>query len=97
MRIFISLIVLATLVIGLILFVFIAEDQPLDELAETGIQSMELKNGMKVIVQENRRAPVLVTQVWYKVGGSYEHDGITGISHVLEHMMFKGTEDTPAG
>ena len=97
MRIFISLIVLTTLVIGLILFVFIADDRPLDELAETGIQSMELKNGMKVIVQENRRAPVLVTQVWYKVGGSYEHDGITGISHVLEHMMFKGTEDTPAG
>jgi zinc protease len=52
---------------------------------------------MKVIVQENRRAPVLVTQVWYKVGGSYEHDGITGISHVLEHMMFKGTEEVPAG
>ena len=97
MRIFISLIVLTTLVIGLILFVFIADDRPLDELAETGIQSMELKNGMKVIVQENRRAPVLVTQVWYKVGGSYENDGITGISHVLEHMMFKGTEDTPAG
>ena len=97
MRIFISLIVLITLVIGLILFVFIADDRPLDELAETGIQSMELKNGMKVIVQENTRAPVLVTQVWYKVGGSYEYDGITGISHVLEHMMFKGTEDTPAG
>jgi zinc protease len=48
-------------------------------------------------VQENRRAPVLVTQVWYKVGGSYEHDGITGISHVLEHMMFKGTADVPEG
>ncbi|MGD8934475.1 MAG: pitrilysin family protein, partial [Gammaproteobacteria bacterium] len=58
---------------------------------------MVLKNGMKVIVQENRRAPVLVTQVWYKVGGSYEHDGITGISHVLEHMMFKGTSDIPEG
>ncbi|UCB56375.1 MAG: insulinase family protein [Thiotrichales bacterium] len=52
---------------------------------------------MKVIVQENRRAPVVVTQVWYKVGGSYERDGITGVSHVLEHMMFKGTEEVPAG
>jgi zinc protease len=39
----------------------------------------------------------MVSQVWYKVGSSYEHDGITGISHVLEHMMFKGTEAHPAG
>jgi zinc protease len=40
---------------------------------------------------------VVVSQVWYKVGASYEHDGITGVSHVLEHMMFKGTDDHPAG
>jgi zinc protease len=97
MRIYILLIALATLVIGLTLFVFMADEQPLDEDAGTGIQSTELKNGMKVIVQENRRAPVVVSQVWYKVGGAYEHDGITGVSHVLEHMMFKGTEDNPAG
>lgn len=91
------MVAVATLVIGLTLFVFITDKQPYDDNAETGIQSIVLKNGMKVIVQENRRAPVVVTQVWYKVGGSYEHDGITGISHVLEHMMFKGTADTPAG
>ena len=97
MRIYIILVAVVTLVIGLILFVFITDEQLDDENAAGGIQSMVLKNGMKVIVQENRRAPVLVTQVWYKVGGSYEHDGITGVSHVLEHMMFKGTEDTPAG
>jgi len=97
MRIYIILAAVVTLVIGLILFVFITDEQLDDENAAGGIQSMVLKNGMKVIVQENRRAPVLVTQVWYKVGGSYEHDGITGVSHVLEHMMFKGTEDTPAG
>ncbi len=51
-----------------------------------------LDNGMKVIVKEDHRAPVVVSQVWYKVGSSYETDGITGISHILEHMMFKGTE-----
>lgn len=97
MRIYILLIALATLVIGFTLFVFMGDEQPTDENAATGIQSTLLKNGMKVIVQENRRAPVVVSQVWYKVGGAYEHDGITGISHVLEHMMFKGTEDNPAG
>jgi zinc protease len=51
-----------------------------------------LDNGLKLIVKEDHRAPVVVSQVWYKVGSSYEHDGITGVSHVLEHMMFKGTK-----
>ena len=52
---------------------------------------------MKLIVKEDRRAPVVVSQIWYKVGSSYEHDGITGISHVLEHMMFKGTQQHGPG
>lgn len=52
----------------------------------------QLNNGMKVIVKPDRRAPIAVSQVWYKVGASYEPDGITGISHALEHMMFKGTQ-----
>lgn len=51
-----------------------------------------LENGLKLIVREDHRAPVVVSQIWYKVGSSYEHDGITGLSHVLEHMMFKGTK-----
>ena len=56
-----------------------------------------LKNGLKVLVKEDHRAPVVVSQVWYKVGSSYEHNGITGISHMLEHMMFKGTRKHPGG
>jgi zinc protease len=56
-----------------------------------------LDNGMKVIVKQDRRAPIVVSQVWYKVGSSYEYGGLTGISHVLEHMMFKGTEKHPPG
>ena len=97
MRTYIVLIAAATVVIGLTLFVFIADQQPEEVVSEGEVQSLELKNGMKVVVQENRRAPVVVTQVWYRVGGSYERAGITGISHVLEHMMFKGTEEMPAG
>jgi zinc protease len=56
------------------------------------VHQYHLSNGMKVLVKEDHRAPVVVSQVWYKVGSSYEHGGITGISHVLEHMMFKGTK-----
>ncbi len=68
---------------------------PLNGLAQSGgaVHEYRLDNGMKVIVKEDHRSPVLVSQVWYKVGSSYEHDGITGISHVLEHMMFKGTKN----
>ena len=55
------------------------------------------ENGMKLIVKEDHRAPIVVSQVWYKVGGSYERAGSTGISHVLEHMMFKGTDNYANG
>lgn len=50
-----------------------------------------LGNGLKVLVKEDHRAPVITSQVWYRIGSSYEPDGLTGISHALEHMMFKGT------
>ncbi|MBI3343569.1 MAG: insulinase family protein [Gammaproteobacteria bacterium] len=55
------------------------------------VHEFKLDNGLKLIVKEDHRAPVVVSQVWYKVGSSYEHSGVTGLSHVLEHMMFKGT------
>ncbi|HEB98328.1 MAG TPA: insulinase family protein [Thiotrichales bacterium] len=56
------------------------------------VHEYRLDNGLELIVKEDHRAPVVVSQVWYRVGSSYEYDGLTGISHVLEHMMFKGTE-----
>ena len=65
--------------------------------ATSPVTEYQLANGMKVIVKEDHRAPVVVSQVWYKIGSSYEHLGLTGVSHVLEHMMFKGTKDVPAG
>ena len=61
------------------------------------IHEFQLDNGMKVLVRADRRAPVVVSQVWYRVGSIDEHRGITGVSHVLEHMMFKGTDDHGPG
>ena len=61
------------------------------------VHETTLENGLKVIVKEDHRSPVVVSQVWYRVGSSYEPEGLTGISHVLEHMMFKGTTHHPAG
>lgn len=94
-RLYLSLIAIVTLVTGLVLFVFIQDEQEVEAVA--GVQMHTLGNGMKIIVKENNRAPVVVSQIWYKVGGSYEHDGITGVSHVLEHMMFKGTSKLKPG
>lgn len=65
--------------------------------AASPTSEFKLDNGLKIIVQEDHRAPVAVSMIWYKVGSAYEHGGITGISHALEHMMFKGTPKYPAG
>jgi len=51
-----------------------------------------LSNGLKVILLENHKAPLVTFQVWYRVGSRNEAWGKTGLSHMLEHMMFKGTE-----
>ena len=58
----------------------------------SSVREYTLDNGMKIIVKPDHRAPVVVSQVWYKVGSSYEINGVTGVAHVLEHMMFKGTK-----
>jgi zinc protease len=67
------------------------------QLSLAQVHETKLTNGMKVLVKEDHRAPVVVSQVWYKVGSSYENLGITGVSHVLEHMMFKGTAKYASG
>ena len=64
---------------------------------EPKVFEARLENGLKILVQEDHRAPVVVSQVWYRVGSSYEPPGITGVSHMLEHMMFKGTARHPGG
>ncbi|MET0483631.1 MAG: pitrilysin family protein [Aestuariivirgaceae bacterium] len=56
-----------------------------------------LGNGMQVVVIPDRRAPVVTQMVWYKVGAADEPQGKAGIAHFLEHLMFKGTPQVPAG
>ncbi len=54
-----------------------------------------LDNGLTVLTKEVNTAPVVSVQVWYRVGSQNEKQGITGISHQLEHLMFKGTKERP--
>lgn len=60
-------------------------------------QEFMLKNGMKVIVKEDHRAPTVAHMVWYKAGAMDEQNGATGVAHALEHMMFKGTKTLKPG
>ena len=55
------------------------------------VQEFTLGNGLKVLLVEEHKAPVITVQIWYKVGSRNEVMGRAGLSHMLEHMMFKGT------
>lgn len=57
----------------------------------------QLPNGLRVIVKEDRRAPTVAHMVWYRAGSMDETNGTTGVAHVLEHMMFKGTPSIGPG
>ena len=56
-----------------------------------------LSNGLKIIVKEDHRAPTIAHMVWYRAGSIDEVNGTTGVAHLLEHMMFKGTKTVPPG
>jgi len=61
------------------------------------ITDFTLENGMRAVVIEDHRAPVVTHMVWYPVGSADEPWGVSGIAHFLEHLMFKGTDEIPEG
>lgn len=87
--------ILKQIIIFACLMPVIAQGDALERSAN--VFEKTLANGLKVIVKEDHRAPVLVQQVWYRAGSMDESTGMTGIAHVLEHMMFKGTKTVPQG
>lgn len=60
-------------------------------VAGAGVKEYSLENGLKVLIIEDHKVPLATFQVWYRVGARDETSGKTGLSHLLEHMMFKGT------
>ena len=68
-----------------------------DGLPRPDVKSFMLKNGMQVVLIEDHRAPVVTQMLWYKVGAADEPVGKAGIAHLLEHLMFKGTEKVASG
>ena len=84
--------IIISLLSGLLLFISGCADR------NSGVtKEYRLNNGLKLIVQPDRRSPVVINQIWYRVGSVYEPPGLTGISHFLEHLMFKGTKNLKDG
>lgn len=81
------LLCLTSVMCGLLLCEARAEQPYAERVRET-----TLRNGLKVLLLEDHKAPVAVFQVWYRVGSRNEQLGHTGLSHLLEHLMFKGTK-----
>ncbi len=76
------------LALGLCLSILLA----LAGVASAQTTEFQLDNGMKILVKEDHRAPTVAHMVWYRAGSIDEVNGKTGVAHVLEHMMFKGTK-----
>ena len=70
---------------------------PANSAAANAAQQFTLRNGMTLIVQTDRRAPTALHMVWLRAGAMDEVDGLSGVAHVLEHMMFKGSAKLPPG
>jgi zinc protease len=70
---------------------------PVAHAADGDITEYKLNNGLRVVVKEDHRSPTVAHMVWYKAGSMDEYNGTTGVAHVLEHMMFKGTKRLAVG
>ncbi len=90
------LIKLATLLAATLPMIVFASDVVLAQ-ARTRVGEFTLANGMRGIVVPDNRAPVVTHMVWYRVGAADEPQGVSGIAHFLEHLMFKATEKIAAG
>ncbi|MBF0274460.1 MAG: insulinase family protein [Nitrospinae bacterium] len=75
-----------------LLLALIINPVTLSAAEENTIKKVTLKNGFELITVEDHRSPIATFQVWYKVGSKDEEFGKTGMSHMLEHLMFKGTK-----
>ena len=76
----------------LVTILLLANHRPTAYAAQ--VQEFVLDNGLKVLLLEDHKSPAVTFQVWYRVGSRNEKDGKSGLSHFLEHMMFKGTQKT---
>ena len=86
----------ATAAAWTMLFILLAQGVAEAQVAAR-VKESALENGLKILLLEEHKAPVVTVHVWYRVGSRNEQPGATGLSHFLEHMMFKGTSKVGPG
>lgn len=86
-RVFTSLLVLVALMTT------IASAQKGEQLPPIKIKQVTLKNGLRVIMHEDRSTPIVAVNIWYHVGSKNEVVGRTGFAHLFEHLMFQGSKN----
>ena len=94
----VALLPLAALWMTPVLGAIPAKPAPVSQLVKAvniPYQQFMLKNGLRVIVHTDRKAPVVAVSVWYDVGSKHEPKGKTGFAHLFEHLMFNGSENVP--
>ncbi|HST36088.1 MAG TPA: pitrilysin family protein, partial [Allosphingosinicella sp.] len=72
-----------------------AQVEQLVQRVNIPFETFTLDNGLRVVVHEDRKAPVVAISVWYNVGSKDEPAGRTGFAHLFEHLMFNGSENSP--
>jgi zinc protease len=80
-----------------ILLLLITRGTIMADAANDGVIREKLENGVTVIIKENHTAPVAACNFWVRAGAAHENDSEKGLSHFLEHMMFKGTQKRGLG
>ena len=80
-----------TVRIAILLLLTVSLLVPSSARADDRVVAATLDNGLRVLLLEDQRSPIVSFQMWYRVGSRNEHRGSTGIAHFLEHLMFKGT------
>ncbi|WP_068669740.1 M16 family metallopeptidase [Thermosulfurimonas dismutans] len=86
-----------TILASILFYLLVLGGQGMGLELKPGVHKHTLSNGLTAIVEENHRAPVVAVQVWVKVGSIYEDEKVAGITHLIEHMIFKGTQTRGPG
>ncbi|ODT69633.1 MAG: zinc protease [Pelagibacterium sp. SCN 63-23] len=84
-------------ILGLATLLLLANPTLAQEASPPDVSHFTLDNGLELVVVPDRRAPIVTHMIWYRVGAADDPAGQSGVSHFLEHLMFKGTEKYPAG
>ncbi|MGH7429790.1 MAG: M16 family metallopeptidase, partial [Candidatus Methylomirabilaceae bacterium] len=89
--------IIPRIVTATLLSLVVVMQQPASAQVTARVKESVLDNGLKVLLLEEHKAPVVTIHLWYRVGARNEEPGTTGLSHFLEHMMFKGTSKVGPG